>query len=671
MSKNEELSQRERAAAATRAIEEASKDFDRNGAAPTGRANTKRAKDFRGTVKRLVSLLGPWKWWVVLAAVFGLGWVILTVWTPQILGQAVNILFEGAISRLLPAGVTQQQAVEGLRAAGHSSQADMIAAMNLTPGAGVDFTKLSIVLVTTLFMYIGANLLDFLSGYIWNRAVMASIYKLRRDVEAKIHRLPLSFFDRTRRGEIISRVTNDMDNIANVLQQTLAGFINNIMWVAGLLIMMFVTSWKLALIALIIIPIMFVIMGIISPRSQVAFQKQWKETGRLNAAVEETFSAHALVRAFGREESVQQRFSESNEALYHASFRAQFLAGSIMPLMTFSSLLTYVGVAVVGGFQVATGQMRLGSVQAFIQYSQQFNQPLGQLAQSFAQLQSASASAERVFEFLDAAEEEPEDPAAPALNPGPGRIEFQHVDFSYDPAHPLIEDLNLDARPGHTIAIVGPTGAGKTTLVNLIMRFYDIQGGHILLDGQPTADLHRHDVRARVGMVLQDPWLFKGTIKENIRYGREDATDEEIIAAAKATYVDRFVSTLPDGYDTVLEEDAANVSAGERQLITIARAFVSDPAILILDEATSSVDTRTESLLQKAMAALREGRTSFVIAHRLSTIRDANLILVMEHGSIVEQGNHEELLARKGAYYRLYNSQFTGAAIDLDEEASH
>ena len=505
--------------------------------------------------------------------------------------------------------------------------------------------------------------------------MVRTMWRLREQVEAKINRLPLSYFDKVQRGELISRVTNDIDNITQTMQQSLSGALTSVLTVVGVLVMMFSISWQLALVALIALPLMGVIFGVIGPRSQKAFGIQWRKVGRLNARVEEAFSGHALVKVFGREQDALDKFQSENEELYQASFRAQFLSGIIMPAMTFVGSLTYVGIAVLGGLMVANGQLRLGDVQAFIQYSQQFTQPLSELGGMAAVVQSGTASAERVFELLDAEEQEPDDADAPTSHRGQGAeqggvIEFQNVAFSYTPERPLISDLSFQVQPGQTVAIVGPTGAGKTTLVNLIMRFYELSGGRILLDGQDIAHMTRDDLRSRTGMVLQDPWLFAGSIRENIRYGRSTATDDDVLAAAKATYVDRFVHALPDGYDTVLDEDASNVSAGERQLITIARAFVAQPSILILDEATSAVDTRTELLLQHAMAALREGRTSFVIAHRLSTIRDADLILVMEHGDIVEKGTHDELIAAQGAYWRLYQSQFEQAAADIDAEAA-
>ncbi|MDJ1371336.1 ABC transporter ATP-binding protein [Gulosibacter molinativorax] len=634
-----------------------------------GSGDTRPAEHFWPSFKRLLGLLKPWAWVFGIATLLGIIWVILTVTAPKLLGEATNIIFEGVISSQMPEGATQQQVADGLRASGQEDFANMVEAMkNLVPGQGVDFYALSQMLLLTLGVYALANIFDWASGYLLNQVVVKAMFGLRRSVEEKIHRLPLSYFDRVKRGELLSRVTNDVDNITNALQQSLIYAITSLLTVIGVLVMMFSISWSLALVALVVLPITGGIFAVIGPRSQKNFAKQWKATGKLNSRVEESFSGHALVRVYGREDDIRERFATENNELYEASFKAQFLSGMMMPLMMFAGNLAYVGIAVLGGLQVASGQIRLGDVQAFIQYSQQFTQPLAQLGGMATTVQSATASAERVFELLDAEEEEPDADDAPELVPGPGRIEFKDVQFSYDPERELIRDLNFSVEPGQTVAIVGPTGAGKTTLVNLIMRFYELDGGAIELDGQVTGELRRHDVRARTGMVLQDPWLFQGSILENIRYGRQDASDDEVRAAAEATFVDRFVRQLPEGYETVLDEEASNVSAGEKQLITIARAFVADPAVLILDEATSSVDTRTELLLQHAMNALREGRTSFVIAHRLSTIRDADLILVMENGRIVEKGNHESLLAAEGAYWRLYQSQFAGAAVDLDAE---
>lgn len=627
-----------------------------------------KAANFRQSFGRLLGLLKPHAFGFTVASVLGAIGVVMTVWAPKVLAEATNLIFEGFISAQMPPGVTKEQVVDQLEAAGQTDQANMVQAMNLVPGEGIDFVALSRVVILVLFLYIASSLLMWIQGYVVNVIMVRAMWKLREDVEAKINRLPLSYFDKVQRGELISRVTNDIDNITQTMQQSLSSALTNVLTVIGVLFMMFTISWQLSLVALISLPLMGVIFGVIGPKSQKAFGTQWRKVGRLNARVEESFSGHALVKVYGREASSREAFKAENQELYEASFKAQFLSNIMMPAMTFIGNLQYVGIAVLGGIMVAGGSLRLGDVQAFIQYSQQFSQPLSQLGGMAAVVQSGTASAERVFELLDADEQEADAVNAPAPVDGDGTIVFDHVAFSYVPDRPLIKDLSFRVEPGQTVAIVGPTGAGKTTLVNLIMRFYELNSGRILLNGQDIADLTRYDVRAKTGMVLQDPWLFAGSIRENIRYGRADATDDEIVAAAKATYVDRFVHSLPDGYDTVLDEDASNVSAGEKQLITIARAFVAQPSVLILDEATSSVDTRTELLLQHAMAALREGRTSFVIAHRLSTIRDADLILVMEHGDIVEQGNHEQLIAAKGAYYRLYNSQFEQAATDLDAE---
>ncbi|ALJ21922.1 ABC transporter ATP-binding protein [Microbacterium sp. No. 7] len=632
-----------------------------------------KAADFKASFFRMIGLLRPHAWAFAFVSLLGAIGVVLAVIAPKVLGEATNVIFEGVVSKSLagqfPPGTTQAEIVDALRAAGQDEFANMIAAMpGLTPGAGVDFERLRWVVIGVLAIYVASALLTWIQGYVINVIMVRTMWRLREAVEQKINRLPLSYFDKVQRGELISRVTNDIDNITQTMQQSLSGALTAVLTVVGVLFMMFSISWQLALVALVALPLMGVIFGVIGPRSQKAFGIQWRKVGRLNARVEESFSGHALMRVYGREQDAHEKFAVENEELFQASFKAQFLSGIIMPGMMFVGSLTYVGIAVLGGLMVASGNLRLGDVQAFIQYSQQFTQPLSELGGMAAVVQSGTASAERVFELLDADEQDPDEEGAPALVDGPGVIEFEHVAFSYAPEHPLIRDLSFRVEPGQTVAIVGPTGAGKTTLVNLLMRFYELDGGRILLDGQDTARLTRDEVRSRTGMVLQDPWLFAGTIRENIRYGRADATDEEILEAAIATRVDRFVHSLPDGYDTVLDEDASNVSAGEKQLITIARAFVAQPSVLILDEATSSVDTRTELLLQHAMAALREGRTSFVIAHRLSTIRDADLILVMEHGDIVEKGTHDELIAAQGAYWRLYRSQFEQAATDLDQE---
>ncbi|WP_298944870.1 ABC transporter ATP-binding protein [uncultured Microbacterium sp.] len=629
-----------------------------------------KAANFGKSFGRLVGLLKPHAFAFTLVSIFGAIGVVLAVIAPKVLGNATNIIFEGVTSLGLvgqfPAGTSRSDVVSALNSAGQTDMANMIGAMDdFVVGAGVNFDALRGVIIAVLAIYIASALLNWLQGYVINVIMVRTMYRLREAVEVKINRLPLSYFDKVQRGELISRVTNDIDNITQTMQQSLSTVVTSVLTVVGVLFMMFTISWQLALVALVSLPLMAVIFGIIGPKSQKAFGIQWRKVGRLNARVEESFSGHALVKVYGREKDSLEKFQEENEELYQAAFKAQFLSGMIMPGMTFIGNLTYVGIAVLGGLMVASGNLRLGDVQAFIQYSQQFTQPLSELGGMAAVIQSGTASAERVFELLDADEQEPDAEDAPEAVDGRGVIEFQNVAFAYSPDRPLISDLSFRVEPGQTVAIVGPTGAGKTTMVNLIMRFYELDGGRILLDGQNIADLTRDDVRSRTGMVLQDPWLFAGTIRENIRYGRESATDDEIVAAATATRVDKFVHSLPEGYDTVLDEDASNVSAGEKQLITIARAFVARPSVLILDEATSSVDTRTELLLQHAMAALREGRTSFVIAHRLSTIRDADLILVMEHGDIVEKGSHDELIAAEGAYWRLYQSQFEHASTEV------
>ncbi len=620
-----------------------------------------RSLSFGPSARRLVTRMGPERGKagaVVLLAVVS---VSLTVVGPKLLGRATDLIFSGVFGRRL-AGTTQSGAVDALRARGEDRLADMLAGMDVVPGRGVDFTAVGHVLLLVLAVYVVAALLAWLQGYLLNDVVQSTVRRMRSDVEDKINRLPLSYFDRQPRGELLSRVTNDIDNVSQTLQQTMSQLLVSLLTVVGVIAMMVSISPTLALVALVTVPLSVLLSRQIMKRSQGLFIAQWRRTGQLNALVEEAHTGHALVKVFGRQHEVEEAFAEQNDELFRASFGAQFVSGLIMPVMMFIGNVNYVVIAVLGGIRVASGTMSLGDVQAFIQYSRQFTQPLTQLASMVNLLQSGVASAERVFELLDA-EEEPVELTEPPAEGGRGEVRFEHVSFRYEDDQPLIEDLSLVATPGQTVAIVGPTGAGKTTLVNLVMRFYDVDGGRITLDGIDISTLRRGDLRGRTGMVLQDTWLFEGTIRDNIAYGRPDASDEEILAAARATFVDRFVHNLPDGYDTVVDEEGSSISAGERQLVTIARAFLADPALLILDEATSSVDTRTELLVQHAMAALRSDRTSFVIAHRLSTIRDADLILVMEAGAIVEQGTHDELLAAGGAYAALYRSQFAQALV--------
>ncbi|MCY4726656.1 ABC transporter ATP-binding protein [Nocardioides sp. STR2] len=624
-----------------------------------------KADTFWPSLKRLLARLHPERHKAYAVLVLTVLSVAATAVGPWILGRATDLVFAGLIGRdVLGTGATQEQAIEALRARGDDNQADMLASMDLTDG--VDFGAVADVLLVVLAVYVAASLLAWLGGYLLNDVVQGTVLRMRSEVEDKVHRLPLGYFDKQPRGELLSRVTNDIDNVSQTLQQTMSQMLNSLLTVLAVLAMMFWISPLLAAVALVSVPIAMFITGAVMKRSQGMFIQQWRRTGTLNSHIEETFSGHAIVKVYGRQREAERVFAEQNDELYEASYGAQFVSGLIMPIMMFVGNLNYVVIAVIGGLRVASGTMSLGDVQAFIQYSRQFTQPLTQVASMLNLLQSGVASAERVFELLDAEEESADATGRPASSADArGEVRFDDVSFSYDPGRPLIEHLSLVAEPGHTVAIVGPTGAGKTTMVNLVMRFYDPQSGRILIDGVDITSVPRGVLRSRIGMVLQDTWLFAGTIRDNIAYGRPDATEEQILEAARATFVDRFVHSLPDGYDTVIDEDGSNLSAGERQLVTIARAFLSDPALLILDEATSSVDTRTELLLQQAMAALRSDRTSFVIAHRLSTIRDADLILVMEDGSIVEQGSHEQLLEADGAYARLYRSQFEAAVEDV------
>lgn len=621
-------------------------------------------KSFKPSLKRLVGRLAPERMLVAIIVALGVVSVVLNIAGPYLLGKATNLIFDGVVGRQLPAGLSKEEAIAGLRAQGQDTFADMLSGMAVVPGAGIDFDAVGRVLTLVLALYLGAALFGWLQAYLLNNLINRTIKRLRADVEDKIHRLPLSYFDSAPRGDVLSRVTNDVDNISQSLQQTMSQLLISLLTVLGILGMMFWISWLLALIALLTVPAVIIVTAQIAKRSKPHFVDQWKYTGLVNAQVEEAYTGHEVVTAFGRSKQVGAEFDERNEHLYQSSFKAQFISGLIMPSSMFLGNLNYVLVALIGGLRVASGQLSLGEVQAFIQYSRQFSQPLTQIGAMANLLQSGVASAERIFEILDAGEQSPDPVREPAAPPERGRVEFADVSFRYEPQTPVIDDLSLVAEPGHVVAIVGPTGAGKTTLVNLLLRFYELDSGVISIDGVDITDIGRDRLRSRIGMVLQDTWLFKGTIKENIAYGDPDASEADILAAARAAYVDRFVHSLPAGYDTVIDEEGTGVSAGEKQLITIARAFLAKPTILVLDEATSSVDTRTELLVQQATAELRRDRTSFVIAHRLSTIRDADLIVVMEDGHIVEQGTHEELLARQAAYYRLYNSQFAAAAVE-------
>ena len=625
-----------------------------------GQLPPEKTRDVRGTLRQLLARLRPERAWIAISALLALGSVAFTVIGPKVVGNATNVIFDGVIGKLLPAGVTKAQAVELLRARGQNQLANLVNGSNVVPGHGIDFTRLGEILALAALVYLLSAVLGWLLAYIMAGVAQRTVYRMRQDVEAKLGRLPLKYFDSHAHGDILSRVTNDIDNITTTLQQGMSQILTSMLTIVGVLAIMVWISWVLALVALITIPLSMAVTLLVARQSQRHFAAQWARTGALNGHVEQMHTGHTLVQVFGQRRRAIEAFNQQNDALYEASFRAQFLSGIIQPATMFLGNVNYVAIAALGGYMVVSGTMTLGDVQAFITYSRQFTMPIMQLAGQLNLLQSGLASAERVFEFLAAEEEAPDTASGPSpLRQPSGSVALEHVFFQYEPQKPLITDFNLEVKPGQMIAIVGPTGAGKTTMVNLLMRFYEIDSGRICLDGVNAAQRPRDEVRSVFGMVLQDTWLFAGTIRDNIAYGKQGATEDEIIAAAQAAHVDQFVRTLPDGYDTVLNDDASNISAGQKQLLTIARAFLANRAILILDEATSNVDTRTEVLIQEAMARLRQGRTSFVIAHRLSTIRNADNIVVMDQGRIVEQGTHEELLGRGGFYAGLYQSQFT------------
>jgi ATP-binding cassette subfamily B protein len=626
--------------------------------------------NFGATARRLLARLRPYRPRLIAVLVFATISVAFTVLGPYLLGRATTLIFDGFVSSQFPPGTDLDTVTAQLRADGQDRLADMLQGFGIVPGAGVDFDAVGRVLTAALGVYIAASLFSYLQARLMVHITQDAMYELRSDVEDKLGRLPLRYFDTHARGDLLSRVTNDIDNVATTIQQVMQQLVTSVLTVIGVLIMMFWISPLLAVISLLTVPLSFIVTMLIARRSQPHFKDLWMHTGRLNGHVEEMTTGHTLVKVNNRQQWAIEEYEQVNEELYRSSFKAQFISGIIQPTMMFIGNLNYVLIAVVGGLRVSAGQMPIGDVQAFIQYSRQFTMPITQIASVANLMQSGIASAERVFELLDAAEEDP-DPADPARLPSVrGAVAFEDVDFQYVADRPLIRGLDLQVRPGQTIAIVGPTGAGKTTLINLLMRFYEVDRGRIVLDGVSTAAMTRDDVRRAFAMVLQDTWLFGGSIADNIAYGRPGATRAEVEAAAEAAFVDHFVHTLPDGYDTVVDEDATALSAGEKQLVTIARAFVADAPILILDEATSSVDTRTEMLIQQAMGRLRAGRTSFVIAHRLSTIRDADVILVMVDGAIVEQGDHEALMARGGHYAALYASQFAGPMADAATPAA-
>ncbi len=598
-----------------------------------GMMSVQKARDFKGTLSKLFEYLKAYRLSLLIAVVCAIASTVFTVIGPKIMGLATTKLFEGVISQTMGSG------------------------------AGIDFGYIGYIILILAGLYVIASLFSYIQGWIMAGITMQVTYRFRKAISEKINRMPLKYFDGTNHGEVLSRVTNDVDTVSQTLNQGLSQVITSVTTVVGVTIMMLSISWVLSLVAFVMIPVSFAVMGVVIGQSQKYFKRQQDYLGHVNGHVEEMYSGHLVVKAFNGEEKSVEKFDQYNNTLYATAWKSQFLSGLMMPIMGFVGNLGYVAVAVLGGWLAITGAITLGDIQAFIQYVRQFTQPISQIAQASNVFQQMAAAAERVFEFLDEPEEIPDAAQPIKLTSVQGHVQFDHVHFGYTPDKIIINDFSVNVKPGQRIAIVGPTGAGKTTMVKLLMRFYDVSSGSICVDNQDIRDFTRQDLRGMFGMVLQDAWLYNNTIKENIRYGRLNATDAEVIAAAKAAHADHFVRTLPNGYNLVLDEEASNVSAGEKQLLTIARAFLADPKILILDEATSSVDTRTEVLIQKAMDALMKNRTSFIIAHRLSTIRNADLILVMNNGDIVEQGSHHELLARGSFYADLYNSQFESAEL--------
>ena len=608
------------------------------GGPPMGRP-VEKAKDFKGTIKRLMQYLKPREFQIIMVFLMAALSTVFAILSPKIMGKALTKLFDGIIAKHMALKINK-------------------------PVPAIDYAYITRILIILILLYAASALFSYVQQYIMAGIAQNIVLQIRKDINDKLSRLPLKFFDSHTHGEILSRVTNDVDNIASTLQQSLTQLITSIVTIVGVIIMMLTISPLMTLIAFVTLPLCAIVTKQIASRSQKYFAEQQKDLGELNGHVEEMYTGHKIIKAFGHEDESIDKFNEINERLYKGSWEAQFISGIIMPLLNFINNIGYVLVCVVGGIMVTKRKIEIGDIQAFIQYSKQFTQPIVQTANIINILQSTVASAERVFELLDETEEIPDRPDVKELKSVEGNVKFEDVKFGYNEDSILINDMNIDAKKGQSIAIVGPTGAGKTTIVNLLMRFYEINDGRITVDGVDIRDISRRNLRSIFGMVLQDTWLFNGTIRDNIAYGRENASEEEIIQAAKAAHADHFIRTLPEGYDTVLNEEASNISQGQKQLLTIARAILADPSILILDEATSSVDTRTEIHIQKAMDALAKGRTSFIIAHRLSTIRDADLILVMNNGDIIEKGTHKELLDKKGFYADLYNSQFTGAKIE-------